>query len=154
VPILTAELKNPLTGQTVQDARQQYMRDRDPREPIFDFKRRTLVHFAVDALRWYRGDDKIRIMVGRVLGPIPIDWMPMAEKVQAKLPPWIIAITNSRLIVSRTGAAFLVDCGIRRVARSQPNGMDCWCRSLNSCAQHVGQSMEIPRKQTGAATWE
>lgn len=48
IPVLTAELKNPLTGQTVENARKQYERDRDPREVIFEFKRRTLVHFAVD----------------------------------------------------------------------------------------------------------
>jgi type I restriction enzyme R subunit len=48
IPIATAELKNPLTGQTVENARRQYKNDRDPREVIFDFKRRTLVHFAVD----------------------------------------------------------------------------------------------------------
>ena len=48
IPIVTLELKNPLTSQTVEDARVQYQRDRDPREPIFAFKRRTLVHFAVD----------------------------------------------------------------------------------------------------------
>ena len=48
IPIATLELKNPLTGQTVDHARRQYKQDRDPREPIFEFKRRTLVHFAVD----------------------------------------------------------------------------------------------------------
>jgi type I restriction enzyme R subunit len=48
IPISTLELKNPLTGQTVEDARRQYKHDRDPRECIFEFKRRTLVHFAVD----------------------------------------------------------------------------------------------------------
>lgn len=48
IPIVTLELKNPLTGQTIEDARRQYKNDRDPREPIFEFKRRTLVHFAVD----------------------------------------------------------------------------------------------------------
>ena len=48
IPIATLELKNPLTGQTIEDARQQYRADRDPREIIFEFKRRTLVHFAVD----------------------------------------------------------------------------------------------------------
>jgi len=48
IPVATLELKNPLTGQTLQDAVCQYQRDRDPREPIFEFKRRTLVHFAVD----------------------------------------------------------------------------------------------------------
>lgn len=46
--VATVELKNPLTGQTVEEARRQYKQDRDPREPIFEFKRRTLVHFAVD----------------------------------------------------------------------------------------------------------
>jgi type I restriction enzyme R subunit len=48
IPIVTLELKNPMTGQTVEDARRQYKQDRDQREPIFEFKRRTLVHFAVD----------------------------------------------------------------------------------------------------------
>ena len=48
IPIATMELKNPLTGQTVEDAMRQYQVDRDPREPIFEFKRRTLIHFAVD----------------------------------------------------------------------------------------------------------
>ncbi len=48
IPIATAELKNPLTGQDIESARKQYMQDRDPHEPIFEFKRRTLVHFAVD----------------------------------------------------------------------------------------------------------
>lgn len=48
VPLVTIELKNPMTGQTVEHARRQYMKDRDPREPVFEFKRRTLVHFAAD----------------------------------------------------------------------------------------------------------
>lgn len=48
IPVITIELKNPLSGQTLEDARQQYMHDRDPRETIFEFKRRTLAHFAVD----------------------------------------------------------------------------------------------------------
>ena len=48
IPVVTLELKNPLTGQWAEDARRQYQRHRDPREPIFEFKRRTLVHFAVD----------------------------------------------------------------------------------------------------------
>lgn len=48
IPVATAELKNPLTGQTTDDAIRQYRQDRDPREPVFEFTRRTLVHFAVD----------------------------------------------------------------------------------------------------------
>jgi type I restriction enzyme R subunit len=48
IPVATAELKNPLSGQNVEHAMHQYRYDRDPREKIFDFKKRTLVHFAVD----------------------------------------------------------------------------------------------------------
>ncbi len=47
MPIFTAELKNPLTGQDVEDAITQYKTDRDPREPLFAFGR-CLAHFAVD----------------------------------------------------------------------------------------------------------
>ena len=47
IPIFTAELKNPLTGQTVEDAIRQYKTARDPREPLFAYGR-CLAHFAVD----------------------------------------------------------------------------------------------------------
>jgi type I restriction enzyme R subunit len=47
LPIFTAELKNPLTGQNVENAITQYKKDRDPREPLFGFGR-CLAHFAVD----------------------------------------------------------------------------------------------------------
>ena len=47
LPIITAELKNRLTKQNVDDAVQQYKLDRDPRELLFQFKR-CMVHFAVD----------------------------------------------------------------------------------------------------------
>ncbi len=46
LPLVTMELKNSLTGQIFTDAEKQYRRDRDPREPLFQF-RRCLVHFAV-----------------------------------------------------------------------------------------------------------
>jgi len=48
IPVATAELKNPMTGQTVENAKFQYRDDRDPNDLIFQFKKRTLVHFAVD----------------------------------------------------------------------------------------------------------
>ena len=47
IPIFTAELKNPLTGQTVENAIRQYKTDRDPREPLLAHGR-CLAHFAVD----------------------------------------------------------------------------------------------------------
>ncbi len=46
LPLVTMELKNSLTGQVFTDAEKQYRRDRDPREPLFQF-RQCLVHFAV-----------------------------------------------------------------------------------------------------------
>lgn len=50
LPVFTFELKNNITKQTVDDAVQQYQRDRDPREPLFAFGR-TIAHFALDDQR-------------------------------------------------------------------------------------------------------
>jgi type I restriction enzyme R subunit len=47
LPIATFELKNSLTKQTVADAVEQYKRDRDPRERLFELGR-CVAHFAVD----------------------------------------------------------------------------------------------------------
>jgi len=46
IPVATAELKNPLTHQTVEHAKHQYRTDRDPANVTLG--RRALVHFAVD----------------------------------------------------------------------------------------------------------
>ncbi|MCG7425859.1 type I restriction endonuclease subunit R [Kocuria rhizophila] len=50
LPVFTFELKNNITNQTVEDAVQQYQRDRDAREPLFAFGR-TIAHFALDDQR-------------------------------------------------------------------------------------------------------
>ena len=47
LPVFTFELKNNLTKQTVADAVQQYQRDRNPREKLFEFGR-CVAHFALD----------------------------------------------------------------------------------------------------------
>jgi type I restriction enzyme R subunit len=47
LPIITFELKNNLTKQNVEDAVQQYKRDRDPKDLLFQFGR-CIVHFALD----------------------------------------------------------------------------------------------------------
>ncbi len=46
IPVATAELKNPITGQNVEHAIAQYRRDRDPANVTL--ARRAVVHFAVD----------------------------------------------------------------------------------------------------------
>ena len=47
LPVCTFELKNSLTKQTVGDAEEQYKRDRNPREKLFELGR-CVAHFAVD----------------------------------------------------------------------------------------------------------
>ena len=47
LPVLTMELKNHLTGQTVENAKAQYQNDRDPKDLLFKPKR-CAVHLAVD----------------------------------------------------------------------------------------------------------
>ena len=47
LPVFTLELKNSLTQQAVADAVEQYKRDRNPREPLFQLGR-CVAHFAVD----------------------------------------------------------------------------------------------------------
>jgi type I restriction enzyme R subunit len=48
IPIISLELKNQFTGQNVTNAISQYQFDRSGRDPVFAFKNRVLVHFAVD----------------------------------------------------------------------------------------------------------
>ena len=59
LPIVTMELKNQLTGQTILDSEKQYRQDRDPNEPLFQFKR-VIVHFCCD-------NDKVS-MTTRLMG--------------------------------------------------------------------------------------
>lgn len=48
IPVFAFELKNQYTGQTVDNAKTQWMYDRDNREICFQFNNRILAYFAVD----------------------------------------------------------------------------------------------------------
>ena len=48
IPVVAIELKNQLTGQTVDNAKLQWQYDRDQREPAFWLNHRILAYFAVD----------------------------------------------------------------------------------------------------------
>jgi type I restriction enzyme R subunit len=48
IPVVALELKNQLTGQTVENAKHQFRYDRDPKEPLFWFNNRILAYFGVD----------------------------------------------------------------------------------------------------------
>ena len=55
IPVITIELKNEMsaTGWTVEDAKYQYRKERNPQGKLFEFKKRALVHFAVDTQEVY-----------------------------------------------------------------------------------------------------
>ena len=48
IPVVALELKNQLTGQSVDNAKRQWREDRDPREPAFRLNHRILIFFGVD----------------------------------------------------------------------------------------------------------
>ncbi len=48
LPVATCELKNPMTGQSWENAVRQYRKDRDANAPLFKERRRAVVHFAAD----------------------------------------------------------------------------------------------------------
>ncbi|WP_214779901.1 DEAD/DEAH box helicase family protein [Exiguobacterium sp. s22] len=53
IPIIALELKNQYTGQSVENAKVQFQKDRDPKELVFQFNTRFLVYFAVDHYEVY-----------------------------------------------------------------------------------------------------
>lgn len=50
IPVFAFELKNQYTGQDIEDAKRQWMYDRDPKELCFRFNNRILAFFCVDHL--------------------------------------------------------------------------------------------------------
>ena len=73
-------------------------------------------HFETDALLWYWGEESLRIRSRSVLDGKAVNSMPMAR--QERLPSWIVPIANSRLILSQSGEAFLVDGGYRDILKT------------------------------------
>ena len=53
IPVAALELKNHYTGQNVDNAKTQWMYDRDPREICFQFNKRILAYFCVDHTEVY-----------------------------------------------------------------------------------------------------
>lgn len=86
-----------------------------------------LAYFRTDALRWYWGEDNLRKRARRILGDAPLEWMPMAVQLRQTPPRWWYKFGTSRLLVSSTKAAFLIDCGsedvLRQVRRLKRRGV-------------------------------
>lgn len=84
-------------------------------------------YFRTDALRWYWGEDNLRKRASRILGQTPVEWMPMAVKLRQTPPRWWYKFGTSRLLVSDSKAAFLIDCGseeaVRQIRRLKRRGV-------------------------------
>lgn len=91
----------------------------DPLEAIaklIDRLQRTYANYLyTDAYHWYSGDQVFVARALRVLGRPQAEAMPAAAVINPEPPAWIRVAENSRLIVSSSGEAFLVDCGFARV---------------------------------------
>ena len=72
-------------------------------------------YYRTDALRWYWGDDNLKLRARRVLSDVEPEWMPMANELREIPPRWMHKFNTSRLIVSDDGPAFLIDCGSDQV---------------------------------------
>ena len=48
IPLIAIELKNQITGQSVENSKEQWRNDRDPKELLFHFDTRILAYFGVD----------------------------------------------------------------------------------------------------------
>lgn len=71
-------------------------------------------YLSTNALNWYFKEDRMRLCGERVLGSKEaVELMPYSVHVQT--PEWIKGFSTSRLIISRDGFAFLLDCGNQRV---------------------------------------
>lgn len=67
-------------------------------------------YLSTSSLRWVV-PDRMRLLADRVLGgDAEIQYVATAET-RDQYPTWLRAVQNSRIVVSESGAAFLVDCG-------------------------------------------
>jgi glyoxylase-like metal-dependent hydrolase (beta-lactamase superfamily II) len=72
-------------------------------------------YMKTDAYRWYFGPENYAARARRILGDKPPSGLPFAETIQKELPSWMRSVSNSRLVVSKSGEAILIDCGSQRI---------------------------------------
>jgi glyoxylase-like metal-dependent hydrolase (beta-lactamase superfamily II) len=68
-------------------------------------------YLSINAGHWYF-KERYDVLAERTLGSADrVHWMPYARTIKKMPPDWIVPIQNSRLILSRDGSGFLIDCG-------------------------------------------
>lgn len=83
-------------------------------------------YLSINAGHWYF-KDRHETLAARVLdSPAHVHWMPYAAVIEREPPSWVIPIHNSRLLLSKDGCGFLIDCGpeaiIREIIKLRDNG--------------------------------
>ncbi len=72
-------------------------------------------YLSINAGHWYF-KERYNVLAERALGSADrVLWMPYARTIEKQPPDWIVPIQNSRLILSRDGSGFLIDCGSRAI---------------------------------------
>ncbi|MHC4521324.1 MAG: MBL fold metallo-hydrolase, partial [Planctomycetota bacterium] len=72
-------------------------------------------YLSINAGRWYF-KDRYNILAKRALGdPADVPWMTWAATIEKNPPSWMVPINNSRLILSKTGVGWLIDCGSQAI---------------------------------------
>jgi glyoxylase-like metal-dependent hydrolase (beta-lactamase superfamily II) len=72
-------------------------------------------YLSISAGRWYFRDQYDTLATRALASPDRVRWMPYADTIDQSPPAWIVAIHNSRLVLARDGAGFLIDCGSRAI---------------------------------------
>lgn len=82
-------------------------------------------YLSITALHWYFGDKYIRTCTDMVLGKDEVvNTIPTSNVLNDKPPNWIIPISNSRLLKSKGGSAFLIDCGSTKIINQVQQMLD------------------------------
>ncbi|MFO1063882.1 MAG: MBL fold metallo-hydrolase [Pirellulales bacterium] len=80
-------------------------------------------YLSTNALHWYFREERMKKCAARVLDSTDgLELMPFAH--HEKAPEWVVENATSRLIVSDSGRAFLIDCGYDRVIEAVQKMID------------------------------
>ncbi len=90
----------------------------DPQQAIARLTQRVQAvyrnYLSTNALHWYFRADRMKLCGERILGQgADIELMPYSHHEQT--PSWVFENSTSRILISDTGNAFILDCGYQRV---------------------------------------
>lgn len=107
IEAIAPDLIVPARGPVIRDVTTSIQRLRER------IKRLYRNYLSTNALYWYFKEDRMRACAERILGPnAQFDLMPYSR--HEEMPEWVMNTGTTRLILSESGAAFMLDCGSER----------------------------------------